>query len=201
MPGTALAVEAAQFVRSITPLWLLNHLFRTFAFAELLGRKGGMRYDSEILFLGCIMHDLGLAEEFAGKERFELDGADAASKFLFRRGVSRGRVNLVWRSIAFHTSPGLYDRMPSEVALVGRGVLADVTGIRIELLPRNRVRDVLATWPRYGFRDAFPKLIAKVIGRKPQTATGSFFADVLRARGIAVQSVTEAMAFAPFEEA
>ncbi len=91
--------------------------------------------------------------------------------------------------------------MSSEVALVGRGVLADVTGIRTELLPVNRVREILGTSPRYGFRDAFPKLIAEVVGRKPQTATGSFFADVLRARGIAVQSVTEAMALAPFEEA
>jgi hypothetical protein len=56
-----------QFVSGVTPLWLLNHLLRTYVFAELLGRRSAMKYGSELLYLGAIMHDLGLTVEFSGR--------------------------------------------------------------------------------------------------------------------------------------
>lgn len=198
IPDSVLARDAMQFVREATPLWLMHHLMRTYVFAELLGRKSGMKYDSELLYLGVIMHDLGLTWDYAGAQRFELDGADVAKKFLLHRDVPNRQVKRVWEAIAFHTSRGLYDRMSAEVALVGSGVLADATGVRTERLSPIHVQEVLETWPRHGFRDAFPKLVAEVVGRKPETAMGSFAADVLRDRGIVVPTVCEAMEQAPF---
>jgi hypothetical protein len=199
-PRTALAREATHFVSGVTPLWLLNHLLRTYVFAELLGRRREMKYDSELLYLGAIMHDLGLTDQFAGTQRFELDGADAASRFLLKHGVSKHRIHLVWDAIAFHTSEGIYERMPAEIALVGCGVLADTTGTGIEKLPANQVREVLQACPRHGFRHAFPELVAEIVGPKPETATGCFAADVLRQRGIAVPNICDVMALAPFED-
>jgi hypothetical protein len=199
IPDTSLACEATQFVKDVTPLWLLNHLLRTYVFAELFGRRNAVKYDSELLYFGAIMHDLGLTDEFASIQRFELDGADAASRFLLKHGVSKHRIDMVWDSIAFHTSGGIYERMPAEIALLGFGVRADTTGIGIEKLPAKQVREVLQTWPRHGFRYAFPQLVAEIVGRKPETAAGSFAADVLRQRGIAVPNICEAMALAPFE--
>lgn len=32
IPDTSLAYEATQFVRGVTPLWLLNHVLRTYVF-------------------------------------------------------------------------------------------------------------------------------------------------------------------------
>jgi hypothetical protein len=200
IPNTSLAHEATQFVSGLTPLWLLNHLLRTYVFAELLGRRSGVKCDSELLYLGAIMHDLGLTDEFAGIQRFELDGADAASHFLRKHGVSKHRIDLVWDSIAFHTSGGIYARKPAEIALVGFGVLADTTGAGIEKLPVKQVREVFQAWPRHGFRYAFPQLVAEIVGRKPETAAGSFAADVLRNRGIAVPNICDVMALAPFED-
>jgi hypothetical protein len=198
IPNSRLAAGVLHFVDGVTPLWLMHHLLRSYVFAELLGRRSGMTYNSELLYLGAMMHDLGLTWDFAGSQRFELDGADAAAKFLIHRGMERERVNLVWQAIAFHTSRGLYDRMAPEIALVGLGALADATGIGTERLPAEKVQMILDTWPRHGFRDAFPRLIAEVMGSKPQTATDTFAADVLRDRGIAVPTVSEAMARAPF---
>jgi hypothetical protein len=103
VPDSPLAIETTRFVSRITPLWLMNHVMRTYIFAELLGRKDKMKYDHEILYLGAIMHDLGLTDEFAGTQRFELDGADAARRFLLRQGVPKARVDLVWDAISFHT--------------------------------------------------------------------------------------------------
>jgi hypothetical protein len=200
IPNTPIAYEATQFVSGVTPLWLVNHLLRTYVFAELLGRRNAVKYDSELLYLGAIMHDLGLTGEYAGIQRFELDGADAASRFLRKHGVPKHRVELVWESIAFHTSGGIYERMAPEIALVGFGVLADTTGTGIEKLHVKQVQEVLQTWPKHGFRYAFPLLVAEVVGRKPETAVGSFAADFLRQRGIAVPNICEVMAFAPFED-
>jgi HD domain len=200
IPNTPLAYEATEFVSRVTPLWLLNHLLRAYVFAELFGRRSEVKCDSELLYLGAIMHDLGLTDEFAGIQRFELDGADAARRFLLKHGVSKHRIDRVWDSIAFHTSRGIYDRMPAEIALVGFGVLADTTGSGIERLPAKQVHEVLQVWPRHGFRYAFPQLVAEIVGRKPETAVGSFAADVLRQRGIAVPNICEVMAFASFED-
>jgi hypothetical protein len=199
IPNTSVATLATQFVSRVTPLWLLNHLLRTYVFAELLGRRSAMKYNSELLYLGAIMHDLGLSDEFASIQRFELDGADAASRFLLKHGVSKRRTHLVWDSIAFHTSRGLYDRMRAETALVGYGVLADTIGTGVEKLSAKQVEEVLETWPRHGFRYAFPQLVAEIVGRKPETAAGSFAADVLQQRGIEVPNICKDMDLASFE--
>lgn len=158
-----------------------------------------MKCDSELLYLGAIMHDLGLTVKFAGTQRFELDGADAASRFLLKHGVSKHRIHLVWDSIAFHTSRGIYDRTCAEIALVGFGFLADTTGTGIEKLSAKQVREVLETWPRHGFRYAFPQLVAEIVGRKPQTAAGGFAADVLQQRGIEVSNMCKYMDLASFD--
>lgn len=86
--NTSLANEATQFVSGVTPLfWLLNHLLSACVFAELPGSRGAIKYDSELLYLGAIMHDLGLTDEFAGIQRLELDGAAAASRLLQEHDV------------------------------------------------------------------------------------------------------------------
>lgn len=36
IPNTSLAYETPQFASGVTPLWLLNHLPRTYVFADLL---------------------------------------------------------------------------------------------------------------------------------------------------------------------
>jgi|HubBroStandDraft_6_1064221.scaffolds.fasta_scaffold701782_1 hypothetical protein len=45
IPHTRLAAAATEFVSRVTPLWLMNHLLRTYVFAELLGRQGKMKPD------------------------------------------------------------------------------------------------------------------------------------------------------------
>src|ERR1700678_4546841 len=89
IPHTSVATLATQFASGVTPLWLLNHLLRTYVFAELLGRRSVMKWDSELLYLGAIMHDLALTDEFAVTQRFELDCSDAAIRCLLKRGFSR----------------------------------------------------------------------------------------------------------------
>jgi hypothetical protein len=93
---------------------IANHSFRSYLFARLLARRKGMRPDhdfgDELLYLVCVLHDLGLTEHANGKQRFEVDGADAAVEFLSGQGVSSSDIDVVWQAIALHTSGGIAER-------------------------------------------------------------------------------------------
>src|ERR1700693_2402847 len=63
---------ATDFSRSACPPHLFNHSVRTFLFGSLVGRALGQKFDEEILYLACILHDLGLTEKFQGESPFEI---------------------------------------------------------------------------------------------------------------------------------
>ena len=67
--------------------------------------------------------------------RFEVDGANAAEKFLRDRGADDAAVRKVWLSIALHTTPGVPEFLDPEIALVTAGVETDVLGIGLDDLP------------------------------------------------------------------
>lgn len=55
-------------------------------FSSLLGEERGFRYDCEAVYLASLLHDLGLTAEYVADNRFEVDGAVAASRFLVADG-------------------------------------------------------------------------------------------------------------------
>ncbi|MGW5055276.1 HD domain-containing protein [Actinokineospora sp. NPDC004072] len=125
LPDTELARGAWEFVRATHPEYLFNHAVRTFVYAREIGR--GAQVDLEVLFLGCVLHDVGLT--LSTGQRFEVDGADEARRFLRERGVDEAVAEVVWQAIALHTSVGIAGRMRPEVALVQAGSGADVLGV------------------------------------------------------------------------
>ena len=82
LPDSKLAREATDYVRGLSAPVVFNHVLRTYLFGELLGRAKKLNFDSELFYLGAVLHDLGQTERFMGKQRFEVDGADAAAAFL-----------------------------------------------------------------------------------------------------------------------
>ena len=79
-PDSPICLAAMQFAREHSPPFLFNHVMRAFAFGRAAGLQQGARFDPEMLFLGSVLHDLGLIEPFIGAERFEIDGANAAAE-------------------------------------------------------------------------------------------------------------------------
>ena len=202
IPDSRLALEAEAMVRLWSSRSLFNHAFRTYLFGELLGRKRGERVDSELLFIGAIMHDLGLTEKFRGAERFEVDGADAAKAFLSQRGVGEEKSAIVWDAIALHTSLGIADRKQPEVALVHCGAGVDVAGLRLDELRVGDVNEVIEAYPRMGFKSDFLESIARVVRSKPKTAGFDAAADVGKrfVPAFRVPDFCELVLSAPFSE-
>ncbi|WP_309741236.1 HD domain-containing protein, partial [Chamaesiphon sp. OTE_20_metabat_361] len=75
IPDSDICKKATQLTTEVSPSFLCNHCLRTFFFGDLLGKRDGLKCDRELLYLGAVMHDLGLTERFGGEQRFEVDGA------------------------------------------------------------------------------------------------------------------------------
>ncbi|MGV9268203.1 HD domain-containing protein [Kitasatospora sp. NPDC003701] len=137
LPSTALASDTIRYAQALLPAALFHHSLRTYLYGRLLGERRGLRpdrdYDDELLFLGCALHDSGLSAEGNGDQRFELDGADLAVRFLTDRGVPPDRTDVVWDAIALHTDREIALRKRPEIALVALGAGFDLGGGPTEL--------------------------------------------------------------------
>jgi HD domain len=180
IPDSEICKKATQLTTEVSPSFLRNHCLRTFLFGDLLGKRDGLKCDRELLYLGAVMHDLGLTERFGGEQRFEVDGADAARAFVLKHGLSDEKAEIVWDAIALHTSLGIASHKQPEIALVHLGASADVMGMRIADISPELVEQVLETYPRLGFNASMTELLVSQVKQKPQVAAFSWLAEVGR---------------------
>jgi HD superfamily phosphodiesterase len=130
IPDSKLARDATELVRESTTDLIYRHSRRVFWYGNWHGRSQGLSFDPELLYVAAMFHDLGLNERFRSSgQRFEVDGADEARRFLQGHGVPEERIRRVWTAIARHTTPAVREFMDPEVALVAAGVEYDVLGI------------------------------------------------------------------------
>jgi hypothetical protein len=200
-PDSELTRKTAALAEQAHSKVLLNHVHRTWWFAEFIGKKRGMKYDRELVYIGSLLHDLGLSEDHAADKRFEVDGADAASKFLHTHGYPKAKIDLVWDAIALHSSGGIADRREPEVALVHFGAFVDVMGLRKDEISPQLIDDTIALYPRLGFKKAFVEALAEVARKKPHTAVGTGLADIGRrlVPGLNIPNMCDILLGAPFE--
>jgi hypothetical protein len=180
IPDSTLAAEATELVRDAAPDLLFHHSRRVFLFGSLQGKRLGLTADPELLYVGAMFHDLGLTEKFRGQtQRFELDGADEARRFLTSHGIEETAIRKVWESIALHTTPEVPWRLEPEVALVTAGVETDVLGIGREDLAAADLAAVVAAHPRPDFKRQILAAFADGFRHRPNSTFGTVNADVL----------------------
>jgi hypothetical protein len=179
-PDTAHTRKAAELVARVHDRDMLNHVHRSWWFAEFLGRKRGLKYDREIVYLAAVMHDLGLTEAYTADKRFEVDGADAARGILLADGFTEERAQTVWDAIALHSSIGIAEYKAPEIALVHMGSHLDVLGFYYDEVTPDLIDDTLQLYPRLGFAAAFQAALAEVVRKKPMLAAGTGLVDIGR---------------------
>lgn len=200
-PDTAICVAATELARRHSPPFLFHHVMRSFAFGRAAGALQGAKYDEEVLYLGAVLHDLGLVDEFVRQDRFEIDGADAAADFLSRQGYSDRKIAVIWDAIALHTTLAVPQRKQPEIALVQLGAGIDVGAVPRSLLAPEAVEIILAEYPRLGFKTAMLAAMGAVIRRKPMTGMVNLMADVGRDREkLSIPSFCEVVAHAHFDD-
>ncbi|MFI9625929.1 HD domain-containing protein [Streptomyces sp. NPDC052042] len=180
IPDSTMAREATELVREVASPLLFDHSRRVFLWGALRGREQGLRYDPELLYVGAMFHDLGLTERYRRTDqRFEIDGADEARRFLHTHGITGEEADRVWTAIALHTTPEIPLHMAPEIALVTRGVELDVLGIGYHTVSDEQRAAVVSAHPRPDFKKRILAAFTEGIKSRPETTFGNVKADVL----------------------
>jgi HD superfamily phosphodiesterase len=180
IPDSTMAREATELVRDVATDLVFDHSRRVFLFGSLRGQEQGLDYDPELLYVGALFHDLGLTEKYRRTDqRFEIDAADEARRFLHQHGVSEDAADTVWAAIALHTTPEIPLHMAPEIALVTRGVELDVLGIGFEAITEDQRDAVVQAHPRPDFKNQILAAFTDGLKDRPETTFGNVKADVL----------------------
>jgi hypothetical protein len=174
IPDSKVAREAAELVRQHETEMLFNHSVRVYVFGAMKGIRLNLKFDSELLYVAALFHDMGLIEAYhTDSKRFEVDGADAAREFLRSHGIPEPKADLVWEAIALHSTPGIPAYMRPEIALTNAGVIMDVVGVGYDEYTPEQREQVIAAFPRGDFKDEFIQVQTCSALKKPQTTFGT----------------------------
>jgi hypothetical protein len=181
IPDSKLAREITELVHDMESPLLFHHSSRVYYFGALAGMHRGLSFDPELLYAGAMFHDLGLTSKHSSaRERFEVDGANAARDFLHSHDIPQADVDTVWTAIALHTTPGIPRHMHPVIALVTAGVEMDVLGLSYPEYSDAERNAVVEAHPRSDhFKEDIIQAFYDGIKRKPDTTFGNVKADVL----------------------
>jgi HD superfamily phosphodiesterase len=181
VPDSKLAREATELVRGTESPLLFNHSTRAYYFAALAGKKRGLKFDSELLYIAAIFHDMGLTPRYSSEtDRFEVDGANAARAFMSQHKIPQRELDTVWTAIALHTTPGIPQYMDPVIALLTNGVEMDVLGFAYSEFADADREAIVAAYPRTEhFKEDIIQAFYDGIKHRPETTFGNVKADVL----------------------
>ena len=199
---SALTNECIDLARTHSSPYLFNHVIRSWLMSTLVASSFEVKPDSEVLACATILHDLGLTQKYEANERFEVDGANAARAFLRGHGMKDRDLQLVWDSIALHSTPSIAIHKEPEVVCCAAGIGADVIGFGLERFKPEDVERINHAYPRLGIKERFKEDICGVVKRKPHCAHGGIAADfgVRYVPGFQAVSAADLVANAPYSE-
>jgi hypothetical protein len=181
--GVKIPDSKLALVRQYENEMLFNHSVRVYVFGAMQGIRQQLKFDSELLYVAALFHDLGLLDHYHTEtKRFEVDGADAAREFLRARGIAEPKADLVWEAIALHTTPGIPQYMRPEIALTNAGVLVDVVGVGYDDYTPEQREQVIAAFPRGDFKNEFLEIQTCSALKKPHTTFGTVNFDYIQHR-------------------
>lgn len=165
-PDSSIVKQAEEYVRSFSNDMLFNHVMRCYYFSQLFVKQENVKTDTELMFLSTVLHDLGFTDAGRGTNRFEIEGAHAARKFLLKNDVPDERTWNVWNNIALHVGD-LNLFKDDSTRLMQFGILYDLSAMPFgkKLDPKD-VAAVLHYYPRLGFKKGFLELFEDELDRK-----------------------------------
>ncbi|MFI7065062.1 HD domain-containing protein [Kribbella sp. NPDC050124] len=167
-PDTALTRDVLELARSSYQEPLLGHCIRTWFWGQLLGSRDGIKPDEELLYLVCLLHDIGLTDNHRPPESaacFAVHGAEVARTTL--AGLGSPYADEVAEAIALHMNVNV--PQGPEAHLLHAGAHLDVAGTRAGDLPRHAIREVVAKHPRDGFPTCFATLMRREAAERPNS--------------------------------
>jgi hypothetical protein len=155
-PDSRLAREAEEHCREVSSPSLHNHCMRVYLWGTLLGRRDGLAYDEELLFVASALHDLGLTDANVDRVRrascFAVEGALDARDWSREHGCEEPRARRLADAISLHVNPHVGAGAGAEAHLLTAAAALDVIGARYRELGRPTVAAGVDRYPRLGFK-------------------------------------------------
>jgi hypothetical protein len=177
VPHTPVISRAIEFARVRTEPYLFNHAMRSWLFASIIAQRNQTVHDGEVLAVGTILHDVGLAEDFNGPLRFEVEGANAARAFARDQDFDDRRAQLIWDTVALNSTPSIALHKEAEVALSTMGIGLDWGGWGYETLNESQVAAILEEFPRLEMKKQFTHAVCRIVQTRPDTTYDNFARD------------------------
>ena len=177
VPNTPVISRAIDFARERTEPYLFNHGMRSWLFASIIAQRNQTVHDGEVLAVATILHDVGLAEDFNGPLRFEVEGANAARAFARDQGLDDRRAQLIWDGVALNSTPSIALHKEAEVALSTMGIGLDWGGWGYEALNETEVAAILEEFPRLEMKKQFTGAVCRIVETRPDTTYDNFARD------------------------
>jgi hypothetical protein len=156
IPDSAIARDAEELCRDASPDGLVNHCMRTYAWGAILGRRDGLDPDPELLYVGSLLHDLALTDEFRDHSPipcFAARGAIAATEWAAEQGWPEHRCASLGDAISLHLNVRVPAEHGPEARLLQAGAALDVAGMRHWELDPRTVSSVVERYPRLRMKD------------------------------------------------
>jgi HD domain len=182
VPSSRIAAAATDLARDVSPPFLFNHGVRTFAWAVMIAEQDRIAYDGELLYVGAILHDIGLTPAFDGPRCFENEGAAAAAAFARDHGWDELRAESLAEAIRLHMHPRVVPEDGAEGYLLGEATGCDCRGHRVGELDRDAVAAVVAEIPWLDFTEGFLALCEDQARRKPGCLVDLYLRDGFAAK-------------------
>jgi hypothetical protein len=187
--ASELVITAEETMRASLHPSIFSHTMRVLHLAwHLVGHRAAP--DPEALAVAVLFHDSGTAEENNGTQRFEVEGADAAARFLERWDWAPTRIEPVWEAIALHTSPGIAERFGPLAQLVRTAVLVDLGRTELPVARTPELDTLLARYPRLDIDRVLPTVVVaqalerdQVVKAPPFSWPGALVAEHLAESG------------------
>ncbi|WP_312017880.1 HD domain-containing protein [Bradyrhizobium japonicum] len=181
VPDSELARDAARAIRDSEGELLFQHSMRVYCWAALAGKRKGMAFDQELLYVAAMFHDYGLTANYGDSHlRYEVDGANAARSFLRSRGISEADSQSVWLAIALHTTNGISPHLYPIAALLAEGANMDLVGAGFDDFAAEQRATVQVAYPRpLHFAEEFLQALYDSLKHRPETTQGTGLADVM----------------------
>lgn len=154
-PDSAIAREAMAMCEEDSDPYLFHHSLRAYFWARLMD-DGTRRFDDEALYVGFMMHDMGLTEKHHirnGRDHcFTLVGARLAQELGEKHGWSDARADIAAAAITLHLNVIVDPVHGREAELLRLGSGADVAGLGLDVLHRDQIDAVVTRYPRLNLK-------------------------------------------------
>jgi hypothetical protein len=175
-PDSSLCRDALDLCRETSSAALVGHCLRTWLFATLFAGRDDVAHDDEVLYIACLLHDLGLTPGHWQRDKrarcFAVEGAFAAERFCLERGEASGRAAQIAEAIVCHLNVRVPLECGPETRLLHAGVGLDAVGRRAGEFGSDSVDAVLARHPRVGLADELCELTARQAKVRPESRIG-----------------------------